>query len=155
MNANYNGLLMVMGGLSMGIGFALKDTIENIISGLSLMLGRLRQGDMIECDGYRGRVSSLGYRSTMIETLDGSIIAFQNSQLFNKNFRNMTRNHKFECVKVEVGISYGTDVERARKSFWKRWQPCPSFPKSRKPAWCWTVSETVPSIWAYGSGFPS
>ncbi len=35
MNANYNGLLMVMGGLSMGIGFALKDTIENIISGLS------------------------------------------------------------------------------------------------------------------------
>ncbi|MCB5932245.1 mechanosensitive ion channel family protein, partial [[Eubacterium] rectale] len=57
MNANYNGLLMVMGGLSMGIGFALKDTIENIISGLSLMLGRLRQGDMIECDGYRGRVS--------------------------------------------------------------------------------------------------
>lgn len=33
MNANYNGLLMVMGGLSMGIGFALKDTIENIISG--------------------------------------------------------------------------------------------------------------------------
>lgn len=69
---------------------------------------------MIECDGYRGRVSSLGYRSTMIETLDGSIIAFQNSQLFNKNFRNMTRNHKFECVKVEVGISYGTDVEKAR-----------------------------------------
>lgn len=115
MNANYNGLLMVMGGLSMGIGFALKDTIENIISGLSLMLGRLRQGDMIECDGYRGRVSSLGYRSTMIETLDGSIIAFQNSQLFNKNFRNMTRNHKFECVKVEVGISYGTDIELARK----------------------------------------
>lgn len=114
MNANYNGLLMVMGGLSMGIGFALKDTIENIISGLSLMLGRLRQGDMIECDGYRGRVSSLGYRSTMIETLDGSIIAFQNSQLFNKNFRNMTRNHKFECAKVEVGISYGTDVEGAR-----------------------------------------
>ena len=115
MNANYNGLLMVMGGLSMGIGFALKDTIENIISGLSLMLGRLRQGDMIECDGYRGRVFSLGYRSTMIETLDGSIIAFQNSQLFNKNFRNMTRNHKFECSKVEVGISYGTDVELARK----------------------------------------
>ena len=43
-----------------------------------------------------------------------SIIAFQNSQLFNKNFRNMTRNHKFECVKVEVGVSYGTDVESAQ-----------------------------------------
>lgn len=114
MDANYNGLLMVMGGMSMGLGFAMKDTIENLISGLSLMLGRLRQGDMIECDGYRGKVTTLGYRSTMIETLDGSIIAFQNSQLFNKNFRNMTRNHKFECVKVEVGVSYGTDVEMVR-----------------------------------------
>lgn len=132
MNANYNGLLMVMGGLSMGIGFALKDTIENIISGLSLMLGRLRQGDMIECDGYRGRVSSLGYRSTMIETLDGSIIAFQNSQLFNKNFRNMTRNHKFECSKVEVGISYGTDVERARQIVLETLSSLPFLSKVKK-----------------------
>lgn len=132
MNANYNGLLMVMGGLSMGIGFALKDTIENIISGLSLMLGRLRQGDMIECDGYRGRVSSLGYRSTMIETLDGSIIAFQNSQLFNKNFRNMTRNHKFECSKEEVGISYGTDVERARQIVLETLSSLPFLSKVKK-----------------------
>ncbi|MFR1411826.1 MAG: mechanosensitive ion channel family protein [Akkermansia sp.] len=132
MNANYNGILMVMGGLSMGIGFALKDTIENIISGLSLMLGRLRQGDMIECDGYRGRVSSLGYRSTMIETLDGSIIAFQNSQLFNKNFRNMTRNHKFECVKVEVGISYGTDVEKARGIILETFASLPFLSKIKK-----------------------
>ncbi len=92
----------------------------------------------------------------MIETLDGSIIAFQNSQLFNKNFRNMTRNHKFECVKVEVGISYGTDVERARKIILETLATLPFLSKvKRKPAWCWTVSETVPSIWAYGSGFPS
>lgn len=44
MNANYNGILMVMGGLSMGIGFALKDTIENIISGLSLCWGACGRG---------------------------------------------------------------------------------------------------------------
>lgn len=87
---------------------------------------------MIECDGYRGRVSSLGYRSTMIETLDGSIIAFQNSQLFNKNFRNMTRNHKFECVKVEVGISYGTDVERARKIILETLATLPFLSKVKK-----------------------
>lgn len=132
MDANYNGLLMVMGGLSMGIGLALKDTIENLISGLSLMLGRLRQGDMIECDGYRGRVSSLGYRSTMIETLDGSIIAFQNSQLFNKNFRNMTRNHKFECAKVEIGISYGTNVDQARKIILETLSTLPFLSKIKK-----------------------
>lgn len=115
LDGDYSGILMVMGGMSMGIGFALKDTIDNLVSGLSLMFGRLRQGDMIECDGIRGKVSSVGYRSTLIETIDGSIIAFQNSQLFNKNFRNMTKNHQFECVKVEVGIAYGEDVQKARR----------------------------------------
>lgn len=114
-HADYHGLLMVMGGMSMGIGFALKDTIDNIICGLSLMFGRLRQGDIVECDGIRGKVSSIGYRTTFIETTDGSIIAFQNNQLFNKNFRNLTRNHLYECIKVEVGISYGTNVEFARQ----------------------------------------
>ena len=74
----------------------------------------------------------MGYRSTMIETLDGSIIAFQNSQLFNKNFRNMTRNHKFECVKVEVGISYGTDVERARKIILETLATLPFLSKVKK-----------------------
>ncbi len=114
-HADYHGLLMVMGGMSMGIGFALKDTIDNIICGLSLMFGRLRQGDIVECDGIRGKVSSIGYRTTFIETLDGSIIAFQNNQLFNKNFRNLTRNHLYENIKVEVGIPYGTNVELARQ----------------------------------------
>lgn len=115
LHADYHGLLMVMGGMSMGIGFALKDTIDNIICGLSLMFGRLRQGDIVECDGIRGQVSSIGYRTTFIETMDGSIIAFQNNQLFNKNFRNLTRNHLYECIKVEIGIPYGVSVERARQ----------------------------------------
>ncbi|MEG0332952.1 MAG: mechanosensitive ion channel [Akkermansia sp.] len=112
---NFNGILVVMGGMSMGIGFALKDTIDNLICGLSLIFGRLRQGDVVECDGIRGKVSSIGYRTTFIETLDGSIIAFQNNQLFNKNFRNLTKNHLYESVKVEIGISYGTDIDLARE----------------------------------------
>lgn len=111
---NFTGIMMILGGMSMGLGFALKDTIDNIICGLSLMFGRLRQGDIVECDGIRGKVSSIGYRTTYIETLDGSVIAFQNNQLFNKNFRNMTSNHVFEQVKVEIGIAYGTEVDKAR-----------------------------------------
>ena len=154
MNANYNGLLMVMGGLSMGIGFALKDTIENIISGLSLMLGRLRRGDMIECDGYRGRVSSLGYRSTMIETLDGSIIAFQNSQLFNKSPQH---DPQPQIRMREGGSGHFLRDGRgkgAQNHSGNAGNPAIPF-QSQETAWCWTVSETVPSIWAYGSGFPS
>lgn len=115
MEINSNGILVAMGGLSTGIGFAMKDTLENLFYGVSLMTGRLHIGDVIECDGVRGRVVDINYQSTMIEALDGSVIAFLNNQLFTKNFKNMTRNHRNETVKVSVGVAYGTDLGRARE----------------------------------------
>ena len=108
-------LVVVYGGLSTGVGFASKDILENIYYGISLMAGRINIGDWIECDGTRGRVSSISYTSTMIEATDGSVIAFQNSQLFTKNYKNLTRNHGFELSVVNFGVGYGTNVERMRK----------------------------------------
>ena len=78
------------------------------------MSGRVRVGDYIECDGIMGKIESIGYQSTQIVTLDGSIIAFLNTQLFNKNFKNMTKNHSYEYVKLPVGVAYGVDVEHVR-----------------------------------------
>lgn len=115
LNVDYSGIMVIMGGFSMGLGFAMKDTIDNFICGMSLMLGRVRVGDEIECDGIRGTVTSIGYRSTLIETLDGSVIAFLNNQLFAKTFKNLTRNHGYELAKIPVGVAYGTDVEQARQ----------------------------------------
>ena len=80
-------LVVVSGGLSTGIGFAMKDILENIYYGISLMAGRIKIGDYIICDGIRGKVSSINYTSTVIDALDGSTIAFQNSQLFTKNYK--------------------------------------------------------------------
>lgn len=115
MEADYNSILVVMGGMSVGVGLGMKDTIDNIVCGLSLMLGRMRPGDIVECDGVRGSVATIGYRTTSLETVDGSVISFQNSQLFAQNFRNLTRNHQYERCVVSIGVTYGTDVDRARK----------------------------------------
>ncbi len=103
-------LVVISGGLSTGVGFASKDIIENFYYGISLMAGRIKIGDWIECDGTRGRVASISYTSTMIEAIDGSIIAFQNSQLFTKNYKNLTRNHGYVLTVVPFGVAYGTDV---------------------------------------------
>lgn len=115
LNADYSSILVVMGGMSVGVGLGMKDTIDNLISGLSLMLGRMRPGDVVECDGVRGNVANIGYRTTTLETVDGSVICFQNSQLFTQNFRNMTRNHQYERCVVSIGVTYGTDVARTRR----------------------------------------
>ena len=109
------GISVVAAGLATGMGFAMKDLLENFFYGISLMSGRLRVGDYIECDGIQGKVESITYQSTQIITLDGSVIAFLNTSLFNKNFKNLTRNHSYELVKIPVGIAYGNNIQQVRK----------------------------------------
>lgn len=106
---------IITAGLATGIGFAMKDLLENFFYGISLMAGRIRVGDFIECDGIRGKVESISYQSTQITTADGSVIAFLNSALLSKNFKNLTKSNNYEFIKVPFGVAYGTDVEKVRR----------------------------------------
>ena len=106
---------IVFAGLATGIGLAMRDILNNFIYGIQLMSGRLRAGDWVECDGVRGKVSSVSYQSTQIETLDGAVISFLNTALFNKNFKNLTRSNPYEFTKIMVGVKYGTDIDKARQ----------------------------------------
>ena len=115
LHVNNTWLVVVSGGLSTGVGFAMKDIIENIYYGISLMAGRVKVGDYIYCDGTRGRVSSINFTSTLLEAVDGSVIAFQNSQLFTKNYKNLTKNHGYELHILEVGVAYGTNIKRCKE----------------------------------------
>jgi small-conductance mechanosensitive channel len=108
-------LSLVAGGLSAGIGLALKDILNNFIYGIQLMGGRLRVGDWIECDGVRGRVVAINYQFVQVETLDGTEMSFLNASLFGKNFNNLTRNNSYEFTKIIVGVAYGTDVKKVRE----------------------------------------
>lgn len=113
-NVSTTWLAVIGAGLSTGVGFASKDILENIYYGISLMAGRIKIGDLIVCEGIRGTVTSISYTSTMITANDGSVIAFQNSQLFTKNYKNMTRNHGYELHVLDVGVAYGTDVAKCK-----------------------------------------
>lgn len=110
-----SGISIVTAGLATGIGFAMKDILNNFFYGIQLMAGRLRVGDYIECDGVQGKVESISYQSTQITTLDDCVMAFLNSTLFAKNFKNLTRNHSYELIKIPVGVAYGTDVAKVRR----------------------------------------
>ncbi len=110
-----SGISVVSAGLATGLGFAMQSILENFFYGISLMTGRLRVGDYIECDGITGRVDSITYQSTQIMTADGCVISFLNSALFSKNFKNRTRNHKYELTKIPIGVAYGTDVKQVRE----------------------------------------
>ena len=105
-------LLAISGGLSTGIGFASKDIIENIYYGASLMAGRIKAGDWIEINGTMGKVTSISYTSTIIESLYGEVITFQNAQLFKNNYKNLTRNHGYVLAVVPFGVAYGSNLKQ-------------------------------------------
>lgn len=123
LNIPTKSLSVITAGLAAGLGFAMKDILNNFFYGVQLMSGRLRVGDYIECDGIRGKVDNITYQSTQIEATDGSIMAFPNSSLFAKNFKNLTRNNSYEFLGLPVGVAYGTDVAHARKVILKALAP--------------------------------
>ena len=115
MHISISWLLAISGGLSTGIGFASKDIIENIYYGASLMAGRIKVGDWIEVDGTRGKVTSISYTSTIVESVYGEVITFQNSQLFAKNYKNLTRNHGYILAVIPFGVAYGSNLSQVTK----------------------------------------
>ena len=108
-------LSIVAGGFSAGVGLALKDILNNFIYGIQLMSGRLKVGDWIECDGIRGRVSSINYQTTQVETINNTTVSFLNASLFAKNFTNLTKGNPYEFLKIVVGVAYGTDMQKVRE----------------------------------------
>ena len=119
LNIPTNSLGLIAGGLSAGIGLALKDILNNFIYGIQLMGGRLRVGDWIDCDGVRGKVVDINYQTTLVETINGTQVAFLNSSLFGKNFTNLTRNNAYEMTVIGVGVAYGTDFHKLREALEK------------------------------------
>ena len=105
-------LIAITGGLSTGIGFASKNIIENIFYGLSLMTGRMKVGDWIEVNNTTGHVTNISYTSTVVESLYGEVITFQNSQLFTYNYKNLTRNHRYVLAVVYYSVAYGSDLQQ-------------------------------------------
>ena len=114
MDISTKALTTIATGLAAGVGFALKDLINNFFYGVQLMAGRIRVGDKIACDGVRGIVKRISYQTTQVEDEDGSLIAFTNTDLFTKQFRNLNSGRNYELLKMPVCVKYGTDVAQAR-----------------------------------------
>ena len=123
----------VTAGLAAGIGFALKDLINNFFYGIQLMAGRIRVGDKISCDGVRGIVKRVSYQTTQVEDEDGSLIAFTNTDLFSKKFRNLNSGRNYEFLKMPVSVRYGTDIEFARKVILEALEPLMTEDKYGRP----------------------
>jgi small-conductance mechanosensitive channel len=119
------GLSMVLGALSVGIGFGLQNVVNNFISGLILMFEQpIKKGDWVKAGGTEGTVKKISIRSTIIQTFDYSDVIVPNSELISSSVTNMMFLDSRGRVKIYVGVAYGSDVRLVEKLLYEAAAAC-------------------------------
>jgi len=108
-------LLTSLGIAGLTIGFAARDALSNLISGILIFIDRpFVLGDLVEIDGAYGKVERITLRSTRVVTSDGRMLAVPNTEIINKTVASYTN---FPHLRLDVGVTVGVkeDLERVRQ----------------------------------------
>ncbi|MFM7383194.1 MAG: mechanosensitive ion channel family protein [Microcystaceae cyanobacterium] len=113
-NFNPTALAAITGGLSVGIGFGLKEVFSNFISGIWLLIeGALKPGDYISIGGDMSEVKKLGIRATIVQVLrDNTEKIIPNQEFFTKEVTTFTGSDRLSYCSLTVGTSYEQDPEK-------------------------------------------
>jgi len=110
------GLLAGLGVGALVIGFALKDFIENWVSGLLIISGKTYKiGDIIQVGDMKGVVTEISLRTTKLKTYDRNEIIIPNSSLLKDRIVNLTGGGKETVTSIVFSIDYTFDFEKAKK----------------------------------------
>ncbi len=102
--------------LLVGLGMGLQQTFNDLVSGIILLFeGTVAVGDMVLVDGIVGKVTQIGLRTSKVETRDQTSIIIPNSKLVTDNVINWSHTDVPTRFKVEVGVSYNSDVTQVEK----------------------------------------
>lgn len=108
-------IVAVLGAAGLAVGLALQGTLGNIAAGMMLLILRpFKIGDVVDIAGTMGVVDEIGLFTTEMHSFDNIGIVMPNSNVWGSKIMNYT---KFDIrrVDMEFGISYGDDMEKAKK----------------------------------------
>ena len=113
MGVDIGALIAALGLTSLAVGLALKDTIENAITGVLLLIQRpFNVGDVIKVSDVTGTVADVAIRTTNIKTFDGLHVLIPNRHVYNEVITNWTY-YPTRRVTMTVGVAYETDLAHA------------------------------------------
>lgn len=106
--------LATLGLGSVAVGLAFKDTFENFLAGILILLREpFRLGDFVECDAVEGKVERITIRDTRIRRTDDQLVVVPNHDLFHNPVIVRT-DRDLRRTSIIVGVAYGEDVDEAR-----------------------------------------
>jgi small conductance mechanosensitive channel len=101
-----------LGVAGLTIGFAARDALSNIISGILIFIDRpFTIGDLVEIQGAYGRVEIITLRSTRVVTPDGKMLAIPNTAVINNTVASYTN---FPHLRLDIPVSVGVAENLAR-----------------------------------------
>ncbi len=112
-----SGIVVILGFLSVGIGFGLQNLTSNFISGIMLLFERHVQiGDRVTVAGTEGDIEEINIRSTTVRTLNNVSIIVPNSEFISANVINWSHGDIKVRLDIDVGVSYDSDLDMVMKS---------------------------------------
>jgi len=109
-------ITIVLGALSVGIGFGLQTIINNLVSGIILAFERpIQIGDNIQVGQLVGIVQEVGIRASKIRAYDGSEIILPNGDLLSQSLINWTLSDKRRRIELIIGVAYGSDMPMVQR----------------------------------------
>jgi len=111
---NSTAFAAITGGLSVGLGFGLKEVFSNFVSGIFLLFeGVLRPGDLISIDGNTAEIKKLGIRATTVTVIkDNSEKIIPNQTFFTDIFTTFTGSDRIIRNSLTIGASYDANPQK-------------------------------------------
>jgi len=108
----FDRITIIISAISVGIAFGLQTLVNNLVSGLIIAFEKpVSVGDIVDVAGKTGTMKSIGFRSSMITTWDGSDVVIPNGDLLNQHLVNWTLGNSKARFEINVGVAYGTNLE--------------------------------------------
>jgi small conductance mechanosensitive channel len=125
--------IAVLGAAGLAIGLALQGTLGNFAGGVMILLFKpYKLGDLIEAQGYIGAVEEIHIFVTKIRSPQNELIIIPNGAISNGSIKNYT-NTPARRVDCTIGISYDSDIKKAREVLMEVMQSNPKVLKDPEP----------------------
>lgn len=122
------------GAFAIGVGFGAQNLLKNVISGILVLIERpLRVGDLIEVDNVRGRVTTIGLRSSTVRDAKGIETLIPNSSFLERHLTNWTYSSQQSRFALRVGAPYGSPTHSVMELLKKVLGDNPSILKAPPP----------------------